>query len=789
MPAVPRVTGERFDFLTRLAFALSVVLLVARGMTVVYLRDVVPALPLGPGEPAPARGAGAGTRVVLDALSLLPAMLVLLRWAVDPAYRLARAGSLAAVAALAAWALASTLWAGDAFAALVEGSTWAATAALGFALANSCRGWADVRACLALAAGLLATNVAAGVYYLAEEHPALVQNVRENEEAILRQQGREPGSVAAEQFLGRVERGEFGGFAASPNTYGGTLAALGVLAAGVGASSLVRQEAADPRLPPRLWGGDRVIYLMGVGAGVLLALVAARLPLGGMQWALVGAGTLAAVVAAGYVLSRDPSALAATAAVLLPPAAFLAARTQSRTALAAAVVAGVGLAVAWNVRGLLVRRRRAALALAAGVVLLGVVGVVGYGLLFDTLPHVSMRFRWYYWTGAAGVFAESPVAGVGFGSFGDAYLAHRRPAAAEEVADPHNLFVRFFSETGVVGGLLAIAFVVLLAIDLTRPTVAVPPRISSPKTVAGVAGLAVAAWAVHFLAGVDLAAQPDYVLLETMKRGLFALVLVGTVLLLVARGREETAADDAPLPLGLLAATAAAGAFLLHGQVDVVLFEPTVLAVVALLAGGVIGVRCPATVGGSRGVRSIGTGAFAVAALAFIAFVAVPVVRAESAAAAGDDLVRANRPAAAVPLYVGASGLTPASNAKYLEDASRAAAIAGDRDEAERLLRAARELRPRWLRMTVTLAAIARERGDLETAAAEYTRALELNPTEMPVRLAYAEVLEALGRDAEAAGQLAAVLRINDAMAADEIERLPDAQADALRARLAGMPR
>ena len=773
MPAVPRVTDERFDFLTRSAFALSVVLLVARGMTVVYLRDVVPALPLGPGEPAPARAAGAGTRVVLDALSLLPAALVLLRWAIDPAYRLARAGSVIVVAVLAAWATVSTLWAGDKFAALVEGSTWLATAALLFALCNSCRGWADVRACVALAAGLLAVNVAAGVYYLAEEHPALVQNVRENEEAILRQQGREPGSVAARQFLGRVERGEFGGFAASPNTYGGTLAALGVLAAGLGASAVGNTRR-----------GGRIVYGVGVGAGVVLTLAASQLPLGAAQWSLVAAGTLAAVVAAGYVVSRDPAALASTAAVLVPPAAFLAARTQSRTALAAAVVAGIGLAVAWKFRGLFARRRSAALAVAAGTVLLGVAGVVGYGLLFDTLPHVSLRFRWYYWTGAAGVFAESPLAGVGFGSFGDAYLAHRRPAAAEEVADPHNLFVRFFSETGVIGGLLAAAAVALLAIDLTRPTQNVPPRASSPKTVAGVAGLAVAAWAVHFLAGVDLAAQPDYVLLETMKRGLFALVLVGTVLVLVARGREETAADDSPLPLGLLAATAAVGAFALHGQIDVVLFEPTVLAVFALLAGGVIGVRCPASVGGPRGVRLAAAGAFAVAAFAFVTFIAVPLVRAESAAAAGDDLVRANRPAAAVPLYLAAAGRVPASNAKYFEDASRAAALAGDRDEAVRLLRAARQARPRWLRMTVTLAEIARERGDLETAAAEYARAIELNPTEMRVRLAYAEVLYGLGRDAEAAGQLEAVLRINDAMAADEIERLSPDEAAAVEERL-----
>ena len=69
-------------------------------------------------------------------------------------------------------------------------------------------------------------------------------------------------------------------------------------------------------------------------------------------------------------------------------------------------------------------------------------------------------------------------------------------------------------------------------------------------------------------------------------------------------------------------------------------------------------------------------------------------------------------------------------------------------------------------------------RGDPESAAAAYERAVALSPTEMRLRLDYARLLRRLGMDAESDDQVAAALAVNDALAADEPERL---SADELR--------
>src|SRR5207302_3966732 len=90
-----------------------------------------------------------------------------------------------------------------------------------------------------------------------------------------------------------------------------------------------------------------------------------------------------------------------------------------------------------------------------------------------------MTFRWHYWVGAARVLREHPVLGVGWNNFGYHYLSHRLPQAPEEVKDPHNFLVRFFVELGLVGGLLLMAWLVLLWWEMTRPMV---PCAGSPQS-------------------------------------------------------------------------------------------------------------------------------------------------------------------------------------------------------------------------------------------------------------------------------------------------------------------
>lgn len=78
--------------------------------------------------------------------------------------------------------------------------------------------------------------------------------------------------------------------------------------------------------------------------------------------------------------------------------------------------------------------------------------VVGCGLKYGSLGAKTLTYRWHYWVGSAGVFAEHPWFGVGPGNFRYHYLAHKLPEAVEEVANPHNPIIQMFTEAGLLGG-------------------------------------------------------------------------------------------------------------------------------------------------------------------------------------------------------------------------------------------------------------------------------------------------------------------------------------------------
>src|SRR5256885_6452727 len=124
-PAAP--LPPRGLWLTRAAFVLTAALVVARSTMLETLRNPLDILPGA--EPVP-RGPGAGSGVVLDLLACLPALLVLARRAIDPAYALRFAWSLVPMALLALWTVASVAWAGDRFAAAVSGFHWLAACVL-----------------------------------------------------------------------------------------------------------------------------------------------------------------------------------------------------------------------------------------------------------------------------------------------------------------------------------------------------------------------------------------------------------------------------------------------------------------------------------------------------------------------------------------------------------------------------------------------------------------------------------------------------------------------------------
>jgi tetratricopeptide (TPR) repeat protein len=100
--------------------------------------------------------------------------------------------------------------------------------------------------------------------------------------------------------------------------------------------------------------------------------------------------------------------------------------------------------------------------------------------------------RYDFWRVAMGEFRDSPLAGSGAGSFGDAYLQERR--SLEEPLYPHSLPVMVLSQTGVVGGLLFFGFLgaALVAVWLARRRASL-----LGSAVASVAVVTFAYWALH----------------------------------------------------------------------------------------------------------------------------------------------------------------------------------------------------------------------------------------------------------------------------------------------------
>src|SRR5690606_19721795 len=114
---------ERSAMLTHIALVMALSLVVARAMISEVLRDPMPdpgggAAVMAPVPPGPT------TTVALNLLCCVPALLVLVRRLVDRTYVLRWSWSAGALLALSAFAMLSTIWATDRFAALVTSSTF-----------------------------------------------------------------------------------------------------------------------------------------------------------------------------------------------------------------------------------------------------------------------------------------------------------------------------------------------------------------------------------------------------------------------------------------------------------------------------------------------------------------------------------------------------------------------------------------------------------------------------------------------------------------------------------------
>lgn len=714
-------------WLERVGIAVGVGVVIARAtmLETVYEHQ----LPL-PGQMPPPIGAGPASSITLSLLACVPGLIVLLRRAIDRTYILTRATTHVFMLGLGVWAVLSSTWAGDQFAAMVGSFTLFGALALIWGMAQLVRDWGRFRLVIGIVLGLLLVYCAQGIYYRAVELPELQQNWREDiggfRTQVLKERGLIEGELGAERFGRKIMAGEMIGFTASPNSFAAILVMLAIMAAAIGIQRLRDNQ----------------------GLGAIVPAVA--------------------IVIAGWMIYY----------------------TQSNTALITPVLAILLFAAVILLRAWMTRHRKLLFTLGITGILLLILAAVGHGLYHDSLLHPSLTFRWRYWVASARMFADHPLLGVGYGNFGNHYLAYRLPIAAEEIQDPHNLFVRFFTELGLIGGALAIAWEAARWWRLTRPTQPGESPIQTGGVIGPITGIVFVGLLLNTLASLDFSHSTDYTIWELFRRSIMFLLLLGGGLAVTMRSWDQPVCDQRPAPWLLYGAIIATAIFMVHSMLDFVFFESGPLYVFALITGAALGLRslAPDAVQVKLPRAAWVTGAL-VTWLAWVVMMiafALPTALAEDLMRRGDARVRAGQFDSALRRYQAAAEMWP-SNPSYPQRAARAAQYAqAPISDIEPWLTAAIASNPYAPGLRRERARLRLEDPDrLEEALEDYAAAITLNPQEIALHLEYADVLERATRYAEAADHIDAALRINDAYQPDEIERLSSNRVAELQARLA----
>jgi hypothetical protein len=298
-----------------------------------------------------------------------------------------------------------------------------------------------------------------------------------------------------------------------------------------------------------------------------------------------------------------------------------------------------------------------------------------------------------------------------------------------------------------------------------------------------------------------------------MRRAMF-IGLIALAIGLVCIGRrtspdEPFHVDERPAPWLAAALFVGLLMLLLQSTIDMTLFQPGPWNLAMLAMGALLGLASwkatsPAASGAPVPAHAAAPAAadppFAPALVAGIvasvawmgagAIAVVPIVLAEDAARSGDRAMeRRNLPLAA-KRYREAQERSPVSNYEYALKESTASG-ASPREAYAAAIAAAPRHALSWLarsRYLSSRADVAPE--DAQQAIDDFTRAVELNPNDIDLRIEYADLLERFGRRGEAADQLLAALALNDQLDQAEPERLElraPGRYEAIRSRINGL--
>jgi len=722
-------TTTRLELLTRVAFYLALVVVASRVGMQEALRDP---LPIGPGSIGAPKTAGPATSLFLDLFCCVPAILILLRRVMDSTYVLRWGWSHVLMGALAVWTIASRAWAADRFGAMVSSADLAAAFVLIWAATQLVRSQARLRIVAGLAFGLLLVLVVQGLNQRLVDFPKQVKDwydrgSESSRWSLMRAHGWEETDFSFQQFERKLLSGELRGFYTSPNTYAAMLVLCGLISFGI--------------VVQRLKDGD------GVGWAAMIVIV-------------MGGGA--------YVLWHAHSRTAALTPILGVILIFLFARLETVLAL----------------------RARLAFGVAVILFLLGVAAVVGHGLAHHNLVEKSLTYRWYYWTGAWRMLVKHPITGVGWNNFGSYYPEVRLAIASEEVQDPHNLFVRFFAELGIVGGLLAMAWMAWLWWEMTRPVSS--PQVSaqtpSRKRIGSFIAVAIGAAILNLLASTDLDQDASWALLQAFGAAAGGILLFVGLIVGAVHSLRDWQLDERAAPWILRSIQVGIGMFLLHNLIDFSLFETGPLMLFAFLAGSVLGVRQPSVAGRPKRTAAA-LGGLSVATILWLAAAAqlwLPTLFGELASARGDELFRTSlskekmldpaRLDAAFAAYQEAMR-EQSLNGDY---AWKAATVLSYKNAPATIMRplidAAIAANPRNAKYFVFKAQLEQQQShpDGPEVIKAYQSALGLAPGDVGLRLEYAKALEKLGDSDFAKEQYREALRWDDLLPMDEPKRLTE---------------
>jgi hypothetical protein len=722
-------------WITHAAFILALIVVVARLTTPDVLRD--------PWEPTPGAdvtpaGAGVGTGLVFDLLACLPALLVLLRAVVDGEFRLVFRLSHWLLAGLSIWMLASIAWSVDRFAAAATGFHWCAAACLFWAMAQLTRGPGRLRLVAALAFGLMLVLVVQSMLYRFVDVPENISYWNQHKDAILAAHNWTADSFSAKQFEQKLTSGELVGFFNSPNSF----AAVGVLlffaCAGIGIQKFLDGE-------PAQW-----LWQSAVSAVALI-------------WILWNAK------------SKTSAATPFLGLAMVIPAFVLRQRLQGHLR-----------QVFWT---------------AAGLIAFATIALIGHGLyhrgLFAGHFSNSLDFRWKYWVASWGVFREHPWVGTGWDNFGMYYLAHRLPEAAEEIKDPHSFPVRFAVELGMGGLVLALLWVGRAAWELTAT--GEPLReadegdeLLSVRSIAVVACLGIG---LSVLPNTDFSLALADTLNLLLRPVLYLLSLILGTIAAAMLSPQEWSLDRRPALLLFYGGVTGLGLFLLHNLIDFSLFEPGAMLVFMVIAGAMLGMVSSSRTGGYSRLVAVGllVGGGVVWLGAAVIFV-VPVIGAESAASAGNEMIRtaptdhsaeaAMHYRKAANAYAEAAGLVPC-NSDYIFREAKAAAIGGDFERAGRRIADVRKSNPRLIDAYLLEAnlQLSRKNPDAGIVRTDFEQAVKLNPNDVSIRIQFGDAMLRLGQTELARQEYDAALKANQALPIGEPKRLSDEQVKQLQAK------